>query len=647
MIGRVLRERYRVDRVLGEGAFGVVFCCYDLNLKRNVAVKMLSGTIDGDKGLDAFLAEGQKLAALNHPNIVQIYDFGFHEKNPFIVMEYLEGKPLREILAGPRPPLRDLLELMRQVALGLEVLHSRSIVHRDLSLNNIIVTPNNSAKLLDLGLAKDLAAISTAVRDGYLVGTIAYISPEQIEGQRVTTASEVFSFGTILYEVVTGVHPFQAEHYMSMLYNIANREPAPLDVYLSNPDPQLASLVRNCLSKDSSDRPADMGAVARSLQKILGSGDLDSSQPREAHAPGTGISMSRNPYHNRAMIRRKEDFYGRSHEIRRIFSKINATPPGSVSVVGDRRIGKSSLLNHVYLRHTRDSYLEQPEKVVMIFLDFQEHKDATIESFVRVLLKTAQLELRGRLDLSGLTNDLEGIKGLVQTLHEHGFRLVIILDEFEAITRNDKFDLEFFSFLRFLANHYNVGYLTSSTKDLQLLCHANEIKDSPFFNIFSTMRLSVFRHDEALELISVPSEKIGKPLAPFSDRIIGLAGLFPFFLQIACSHCIDYLEENPDRREPDFVEVQKRFYVEVRLHYRHLWNNFDQYEKSAIRRVADTRKIPNSLEHVLQELSERHLVEIREGTPRLFSNTFEDFIRQETSIKEKASLFGWILGRKP
>src|SRR6185503_10163502 len=199
----------------------------------------------------------------------------------------------------------------------------------------------------------------------------------------------------------------------------------------------------------------------------------------------------------RVMIKHREDFFGRGQEIKRIAARLNASPPGSISIVGDRRIGKSSLLNYVYNRQNRGALLEEPDRTVMVFLDLQSEKNMSMETFVRVLLGIANIELRGRLDVSDCSLNLDGVKDLVQRLHNAGFRLAILLDEFEAVTTNPNFNLEFFSFLRYLANHYNVSYLTSSARDLQNLCHTKEISDSPFFNIFSMMKLSVFQPQEA------------------------------------------------------------------------------------------------------------------------------------------------------
>jgi hypothetical protein len=477
------------------------------------------------------------------------------------------------------------------------------------------------------------------------MGTLAYVSPEQIEAKGNSVRSEIFTFGVILYEALSGRHPFHAEHHMSQLYSIAQRDPDPIEQHLPNAPPALSLLVMACLEKRPEARPEDMPAVERAIADILRSSGLDMA-PLTPPPPRAPLATPRNPYLNRVMIKHREDFFGRTQEIKRVYARLNANPPGSISIVGDRKIGKSSLLNHIYTKHNRNLYLEQPEKMVMVFLDLQEQKGMSMESFVRTLLGIAQFELRGRVEVADCSLDLDGIKTLVQRLDAVGFRLAILLDEFEGVTTNANFSLEFFSFLRFLANHYNVAYLTSSARDLQVLCHTKEISDSPFFNIFSTMRLSVFQRAEAEELIRVPSQNAGKPLGAHADRLLELAGYFPFFIQMACSHAVEWLDENPGVSEPDFQEVGRRFYEEARLHYRYIWEGFDIHQKSTVLRVARHKSLPDSLRHVLGELEARHYVEENGGRPRLFATPFEEFVKVEGGKEEKGSWWGRMFGGK-
>jgi serine/threonine protein kinase len=646
MIGTVIDGCYRVDDLLGEGQFGVVYRCADLQLEKHVALKMLNSNKAGERELSQFVEEARKLARVNHPNVVHVYRLGRWEGHHYMAMEFIQGKTLRDFIQGERLPLRAALTAMRQAAAGLQAMHAMNIIHRDLSTNNIMLTDSGTTKIVDLGLAKDLARLSSTVSQNLLVGTLAYIAPELVEGGSATVRSEIFSYGVILYEVLAGRNPFQAEHYMSLLYNITQREPEPLEMHVRPCPPGLSAVVSRCLEKRPEDRPADMAEVERALDEVMARPEIDSAaRVHPAVMPVGARQTPGNPYLNRVMIKRPDDFIGRRQEVKRIFARLNATPPGSVSIVGDRKIGKSSLLNYIYMRQQRQQYLELPEKMVMVFLDLQEEKNMSMESFVRIMLGITGYELRGRLDVSDCALSLDGVKDMVQRLEGAGFRLAILLDEFDTVTTNPNFDLEFFSFLRFLAGHYNVAYLTSSARDLQALCHTKEISDSPFFNIFSTIRLSVLQRAEAEELIRVPSERAGQPLGTYTDQILGMAGFFPFFIQMACAHAFEYMEENPGQEKPDFNEIRRRFYEEARLHYRYIWDTFDSHERSTVLRVVKRKDVPDALKHVLQELGTRHYIESDHASPRVFASTFEEFVKAEGQEPGKKSLFEKLLGR--
>ncbi len=648
MIGRVVEEEYRVTEVIGEGAFGTVYRAEDLRLGRAVALKMLNKAAATEREIHRFLSEGRILASLSHPNVVQIFRLGECDGNPYIVMEYLEGRPLSEALRHERLPVRRGMETMRQIAGGLGAIHARGIVHRDLSTNNIILTASGAAKILDLGLARDTRDLPTVSGERNIVGTISYMAPEVVDGKAATSASDLFSFGIILYEVLAGRNPFQADHFMAALYNIVNRDPEPLENLVRGMYPPLYDLARQCLQKDPAARPPDAVCIEAVLQAAL-EGPLPEGETAGAAPPPAREARptARNPYLNRVMIKGPENFFGRHQEIKRIFARLNTTPPGSISIVGDRRIGKSSLLNLIYSRRAREEHLQNPERLVMIFLDLQQEKWMSLPSFIRLLRGMVNVELRGRITVSDCTDDLEGIKEMVERLDRAGLHLAILLDEFETVTSNPSFDLEFFSFLRYLANHFNVAYLTSSARDLQILCHTKEISDSPFFNIFSTMRLGIFRRTDAEELIRVPSERVGRPLAPYTESIIGLAGLFPFYLQIACCHTLEYLDEVPNLSEPDFNEIGRRFFEEAKLHYRYIWDAMDSLERSTIVRLARGRGIPDSLCHVLDELNRRSFVAPDPGgRPKLFAESFAEFIRHEGTGREGGSLLSRIFGRR-
>lgn len=647
MIGRVIEGEYKIESVLGSGAYSVVYRCNDLRLCRPVAMKVLNRAITEDRDIRRFFAESRNLAALNHPNVIQIHRLGEFDQTPYIVMEYLIGVTLRERIRRGPIPLRAALEMMRQVASGLAAVHAQGILHRDLSTNNVMLTDSGQAKILDLGLSKDTRVPPSVYSENVLAGTVSYIAPELVRSEPATFASDVFSFGVILYEVLTGRNPFQAEHVTAVLYNTVSRTPEPIATLLPEAPARLGALVARCLEKNPAQRPAGMPEVEEELEQILtgvagapsaaGLGQEPASdRPARPRGP--------NPYLNRVMIKRSEDFFGRVQETHRIFARLNATPPGSISIVGDRKTGKSSLLNHVYSRGAREKLLSRPEQTVMVFLDFQQEKSMSLEAFVRILLGMASLELRGRVEVADCTPDLEGIKTLIQRLDQAGIHLVLLLDEFDAITTNTSFNLEFFSFLRYLANHFNVAYLTSSAKDLQELCHTKEISDSPFFNIFSTMRLGLFQPEEARELIRTPSARAGRPLEKHQEELIRMAGLFPFFLQVACSQTLEYLEENPGVQDPDFAEIGRRFYEEAKFHYRYIWDGLGSLERSTLLRLANGKDVPASIRHVRDQLARRSYIVGDSGKQRLFATTFAEFVREEAaearhSKQEKLSIF--------
>jgi serine/threonine protein kinase len=236
---------------IGEGGMGEVWKARDTRLDRVVAVKRLKS----DHG-DRFEQEARTIAALNHPHICQIFDIG----SDYLVLEYIDGQPLR----GPRSP-GESVQLAIQIASALEEAHARGILHRDLKPANIMVTAKGAAKLLDFGLAKlmtPLAPDGATTTEGTILGTVAYMAPEQAEGKRLDERSDIFSFGVVLYELLSGRRAFQADSSVSTLAAILYKQPAPLD----GPAP-LPDIVNRCLAKLPAERFQTMVEVRKALEK--------------------------------------------------------------------------------------------------------------------------------------------------------------------------------------------------------------------------------------------------------------------------------------------------------------------------------------------------------------------------------------------
>src|SRR5262245_37720749 len=271
---------YKILALLGRGGMGVVYRARDERLRRNVAIKVLPASFahDADR-LSRFEQEAHATSALNHPNILTIYDIGAHEGAPFIVAELLEGEELRAQLESGALPARRALEYAQQIAQGLAAAHEKGIVHRDLKPENLFVTKDGRVKILDFGLAK-LRPPQPGVVDtgapthkrltdpGAVMGTVGYMSPEQVRGQETDHRSDIFAFGLILYEMLSGQRAFRGASAIEVMNAILKEEPAELRETNAKISPQIEKLVRRCLEKKPERRfqtASDLGFALEAL----------------------------------------------------------------------------------------------------------------------------------------------------------------------------------------------------------------------------------------------------------------------------------------------------------------------------------------------------------------------------------------------
>jgi eukaryotic-like serine/threonine-protein kinase len=307
-------SHYRLVEKIGEGGMGVIWRADDLTLHRPVALKFLTSTLFGDEKHRArFLREARTAAALNHPGICTIFDMGevrdgeegelaadhVHAGTPFIAMEMVEGKTLEERLKHGPPPLEELLDLSLQMADAMAAAHASRIVHRDLKPANVKITDEGRVKILDFGLAKPFTqadpedgetladTISAELtREGKVMGTVAYMSPEQAQGKPVDSRSDVFAFGTILHEMMAGARPFRGENMTSTMAKILEAEPEPLPGSRQTISPELERIALRCLRKSPDDRYNDTRDLLAALK------DLRRSLYGERTTSATGVTAA-------------------------------------------------------------------------------------------------------------------------------------------------------------------------------------------------------------------------------------------------------------------------------------------------------------------------------------------------------------------
>lgn len=286
VVGKI--GRYEVVSELGRGAMGVVYRALDPNIGRTVALKTLRLDVHGlqlDDMMRRFKNEARAAGAMNHPNIVTIYDADESEGLFYIAMEFVEGDTLQSLMLEKRLIAPEqVVDITRQVCAGLDYAHSLKVIHRDIKPANIMITPQNTAKIMDFGIAK---AVGTMTSSGQVLGTPNYMSPEQVRGLDLDGRSDLFSFGVVLYEMVTGEKPFSGENVATIIYKIVNEEPIPPHNLNAGVHPAISDIITRILNKNPEERYQNGAALARDMENYRSAGNpevVTSVLPADAYA---------------------------------------------------------------------------------------------------------------------------------------------------------------------------------------------------------------------------------------------------------------------------------------------------------------------------------------------------------------------------
>ena len=340
-----------------------------------------------------------------------------------------------------------------------------------------------------------------------------------------------------------------------------------------------------------------------------------------------------NPYTNRGTIKNPQEFYGRERETRRIFSRISSSHPQCISVIGERKIGKSSLLYFINHEDTRRKWLKDADSYVFVLADLQERAcEMSFKTFFQFIFKTLAEQLGESIIPGSLIQSVETeaefyetFKTIVSNIEKQQLKLIIMFDEFGTITSSGNFDSAFFSFLRSIANNYECAYITTSRAKLQNLCRDTDVSESPFFNIFAPVPLGQFEPGEARDLIFTPSEKAG---IKFDDReaefVLSVAGRHPLFIQMACSALFDHKSRDGAARKVDFEAVKADFLVEATEQFEAIWQETEKSKQDVLCNVALGEDITNQQRYLVRELQRSGYV--TEEPLTIFSDAFADFL---------------------
>ena len=296
--------RYKIIKKIGSGGMGEVYLCEDPKLNRQIALKTLPADVAADSSrMHRFIAEAKSASALNHPNIITIYEINDDHETPFIAMEYVRGETLGKAVRRGPLELSQAIDVAGQVAGALAAAHEANIVHRDIKPDNIIIRPDGLVKVLDFGLAKltendgtsdpEAETIAHRTNPGMILGTASYMSPEQARGKEVDGRSDIFSFGTVLFQMLSGKLPFSGENYVDVIGAILHKEPQPLSELAPDVPRDIEALIRKSLRKNREERYQNVRELLADLKEIRADLNLEiGSLERAARISEPGFRQS-------------------------------------------------------------------------------------------------------------------------------------------------------------------------------------------------------------------------------------------------------------------------------------------------------------------------------------------------------------------
>jgi serine/threonine-protein kinase len=335
-----------------------------------------------------------------------------------------------------------------------------------------------------------------------------------------------------------------------------------------------------------------------------------------------------------------EHFLGRRALVSKIYARIGAGRPQSVSIVGDIKIGKTSLLSYLAHEKVKYSMLNNPEEYIFLYIPCRTDSQLTLRTFTGLLYHMTR-KYSENSDQESLQLEYNYFKRLVENLHKQNKKIILFLDDFNLITLNPAFPLEFFSFLRSLANNYNLAYITTSYEDLQKLCVSKDIEESPFFNIFTNMSLRGLETDEIDSLFQIASDDFEYNIEDHKNYLIDLVGTGPYPLQIACyllqKHKKEHAEFTPDTKK----QFEALIYENLHDYYEQLWKHMEETHQSILSSLAVEKPIPEAKQYLIRDLIKKNYIVSNNGRSQFSSTLLQNFVLENSdssSIKSKPKM---------
>jgi len=349
------------------------------------------------------------------------------------------------------------------------------------------------------------------------------------------------------------------------------------------------------------------------------------------------VSNMKSIYNFKTPVNDPAFFLGRRALVSKIYARIGAGRPQSVSIVGDTKTGKSSLLSYLAHESIKQEMLTNPDDYIFLIIPCRTDNQLTLGTFTGILYRMTR-KYSDNSDDASIQIEYNYFKRMVENLHKQDKKIILFLDDFNLITLNPAFPLEFFSFLRSLANNYNLAYITTSYEDLQKLCISKDIEESPFFNIFTNMSLRGFEASEIDSFFQNLSSAENNGIQEDKDYLIDLVGTGPYPLQMAC-HYLQKIKKDHGTFTHDLKEQFETILAKNLYDYHHkLWDHMDDSYHSILSRLAFGASIPDAQQYLVRDLAKKSYIMNSNGHSQISSTLLKNFILRITDIPDHKSV---------